>query len=190
MFHYKAIERLPIFGLSCAIPIYALSKVVKELGVDPYWNNPYYLAWRAVITMSLEASRVLGLIDPIEFIFDEQSDKIQVIKAWDDFYASCPILYKKRIKGSPSFRDDEDILPLQAADLIAWWARRQYVMGPLQMKDLFPVEWTGGKEPNLLATHLPEEAIRTQFLKDIEAAKDQSKRISAHASLLRGVPWR
>lgn len=190
MFHYKLIDRLPIFGLSCAIPIHDLTKVISELGIDTYWNNPYYLAWRAVITMALEGAGLLGLIDPIEFIFDEQSDKVRVINSWDNFYNSCPISYRRKIQGTPSFKDDKNIMPLQAADLIAWWARRQYIIDKTRMKDLYPIEWTGGKAPHLLATHMPEEAIRTQFLKDIEIARQPKPTASSHTSLLRGEPWK
>jgi hypothetical protein len=191
MFHYRAIDRLPLFGLVCAVPIGDLNKVVKELDLNSDWANPYYLAWRGVITQSIMAADALGFSDPIEFIFDEQSDKIQVIKAWDYLYENAPAWYRRRIKGSPSFKDDTEVLPLQAADLIAWWARRQYISDKTRMKDLFPIEWTNGKDPDLLATELPEERIRVQFLRDIAMAKEHlaPPRLSSHAALLRGEPW-
>jgi hypothetical protein len=40
-----------------------------------------------------------------------------------------------------------------------------------------------------LFAEIPEEGIRTQFLKDIGTAKSQSPRMSSHASLIRGVTW-
>ena len=189
MFHYRVIQRLPLFGLTCAVPIAALNKVVKELDLNYDWANPYYLAWRGLITLSIMAADALGSTNSIEFIFDEQTDKIQVIKAWDYFYGTAPISFRRRIKGNPSFKDDAEVPPLQAADLIAWWARRQYIADKSRMKDLFPVEWTDGKDPDLLATELPEEAIRTQFVKDITMARQVMPRLSSHASLLRGEPW-
>jgi hypothetical protein len=68
MFHYRVIEKSPIYGIGCAIPIGPLRKVVDELRVDTAYYNPYLLAWRALVTLALEGAKILGLIDPIEFI--------------------------------------------------------------------------------------------------------------------------
>lgn len=190
MFHYRIADKYPIFGIGCAIPLAPLYKVVAELNIPPMWENPYYFAWRVVVTLSLEGAKLLGLIDPMEFIFDTQSDKVNVIKSWDNYYESVPIITRQKLRGPPSFKNDEDVMPLQAADMIAWWARRQYIKDKLRMRDLFPIEWTGGKEPSLLFAEVPEEGIRTQFLKDIAATQRQRPRMSAHASLIRGVPWK
>lgn len=190
MFHYRVIDKYPIFGIGCAIPLAPFYKVVADLNVASMWNNPYYFAWRAVVTLSFEGAKLLGLIDPMEFIFDTQSDKVNVIGQWDNYYESVPIITRHKLKGPPSFKNDEDVMPLQAADMIAWWARRQYIKDKSRMRDLFPTEWTEGKEPHLLFAEVPEEGIRTQFIKDIATAQQQRPRISAHTSLIRGIPWK
>ena len=179
MFHYRLIEKAPIYGIGCAIPIGSLRKVVDELQVNPAYSNPYLLAWRAILTLVLEGAKILGLIDPIEFIFDKQSDQVHIIRSWEAFYDTVPMITRGKIRGRPSFRNDKEIVPLQAADMLAWWARKQYLSNKSNMKALFPDQWTRGKEPHLLFAEMSEESIRLQFLKDIETAKNQPPRLRA-----------
>lgn len=186
MFHYHAIERAKIFGLGCAIPIEPLIRVAKELNLDPAWHNPYYLAWRSIVTLTLEASDRLGSHEPIEFVFDDQSDKIQVIQAWDYFYNSAGSRARKRLIGSPSFKIDDHVMPLQAADFLAWWARKQYITDKENMRNLFPTSWAKGKDPDLIFVDMPEESIRKQFTRDIEAAKKHMSRICLRATFKDG----
>jgi hypothetical protein len=98
MFHYRVIEKYPVYGIGCAIPIEPLKKIVKEFTVAPMWANPYYLAWRAVVTLAIEASKRLGLIDPIEFVFDKQSDQVNVVKSWANYYATVPIITRQKLR--------------------------------------------------------------------------------------------
>jgi hypothetical protein len=183
MFHYRVVERHQLVGIGCAIPIAPLAKVVTEMGLDPDWANPYYLAWRAVITLSLEGSRMIGLNEPIEFVFDEQSEKNTVMKGWEYFYGNAPRKIQKRINGSPRFKSDTEVVPLQAADLLAWWSRKQYLVDKKNMKDLFPNSWTNGKEPTLLFAEMPEQSIRMQFAKDVAVAKNHLWQTELRSSL-------
>src|SRR5262249_55827619 len=88
--HYEIIERMGLLGIGCAIPIKSLVKVVDELGIDPKLKNPYYVGWRSVITLALEGLKQLRLSDPIQFVFDEQTEKVNIILAWDQFHANAP----------------------------------------------------------------------------------------------------
>ena len=160
MFQYRAIERANLVAICCAIPIAPLAKVVAEMALHPALANPYYLAWRAIITLSLEGSKMFGSREPIEFVFDNQSEKANVLAAWNYFYSGAPRAVRKRIKGDPTFKNDEDIVGLQAADMLAWWARKQYVADKANMRNLFPKDWTDDKEPTLLFAEIPEEGIR------------------------------
>jgi hypothetical protein len=171
MFHYRAIERANLIGIGCAIPIAPLQKVVNDMGLDAGWANPYLLAWRTVIAASFMGADELGFNEPIQFIFDQQADKVSVMKGWDYFYASASDGMKERIRGCPSFMDDEDVVPLQAADMIAWWARKQYISDKNNMRNLFPSNWTNGKDHPIMFVEMPEKSIRQQFEKDVAAAK-------------------
>jgi hypothetical protein len=189
MFHYCAIERAQLYGIGCAVPMNPLRKVVDELGLESALANPYYLAWRAVITLVLEAAKILNFIDPIEFIFDEQSEQINIVKSWQYLYNTAPMLTRARILGMPKFKKDDDVAALQAADMVARWARKQYLTDKSNMRFLFPEYFTKGKAPHLLFAELPEGKIREQLLKDVNLAKEQRSRMSSHVSIIRGESW-
>ncbi len=65
--------------------------------------------------------------EPIDFVFDEQGvDAIYALAAYDVFLKFAPDELKPLIGGRPIHRHDSDVLPLQAADLLAWQTRRFY----------------------------------------------------------------
>ena len=67
---------------------------------------------------------IYGLHEPIDFIFDNQvMEKGKIMDAWDWFKNDMKA-DKDLIGSDPSFLDDITFLPLQAADLIAWWIRK------------------------------------------------------------------
>jgi len=63
-----------------------------------------------------------------DFIFDERTEKKKI---FEDFIAQPDSDFKNRFGNNLSFRDDKVVLPLQAADLIAWWLRDQAVSRPI-----------------------------------------------------------
>jgi hypothetical protein len=165
---YQAIARAGLAGIGCAIPIRPLVKVADEIGLPKKWKNPYYLAWRIIITEAIRGANILGSQEPIEFIFDDQNDKVRIIESWDRYYQSMPGDIRERVRGIPGFKKDDDLAPLQAADLIAWWGRKQYLKDKSRMKDLFPGKWTNYKDPTLLFSPLSESVIRDILHHDIE----------------------
>jgi hypothetical protein len=63
---------------------------------------------------------------PVDFIFDEQGAIGVESVLWYQFIKSIqtPII-QSYLGGTPVFKDDKKILPLQAADLLAWHLRRR-----------------------------------------------------------------
>ena len=96
--------------------------------INRLFRNPFFFCtFNLMHDLMRMGDTVLGINDPIDFIFDEQSrGKKQIFMAWDNFKANAQIS-KKLIGGSPIFRDDKQVLPLQAADFLAWTARRKVV---------------------------------------------------------------
>lgn len=75
----------------------------------------------------------------IDFMFDEQSGvSADLAVFFDDMKRSLPRRAQRVINGSPTFRDDKAVLPLQAADMLAWHVRREHENGEglLPMADL------------------------------------------------------
>jgi hypothetical protein len=70
---------------------------------------------------------LLKLDDAIDFIFDDQIDKKdRLIAAWDSFKKMGHPTFKHLMGDTPAFRDDKNVLPLQAADLHAWLVRKRW----------------------------------------------------------------
>jgi hypothetical protein len=77
---------------------------------------------------------------PVEFIFDEQRGVSDDIELFIDYMMRNVLRDARRlIKGRPSFKNDRQFLPLQAADMLAWHLRREHEMfgrtGGLPMAD-------------------------------------------------------
>lgn len=96
------------------------------------FDNPYFFASTHLAMQLARRLPDMGVEpQPIEFIFDEQvREKAGVIQGWDfarDFSASHPEYETTFSRGLifhvPAFRDDKDVLPLQAADMHATYIR-------------------------------------------------------------------
>jgi Protein of unknown function (DUF3800) len=92
---------------------------------DRRQQNPYFFCLTNLIT------HVLSLPDfkdeEIQFICDEQAEKKMVRAAWKNFLDTAPPDKKSRIVGEPIFGTEQRYLPIQAADMYAWWSRRRYL---------------------------------------------------------------
>ncbi len=67
-------------------------------------------------------------IGPVDFIFDEQRrDFKNAMLGWERFRDLAPPEMRHLIGGSPIYRDDKRVMPLQAADLLAWQTRRYHM---------------------------------------------------------------
>lgn len=96
---------------------------------------------------------------PIEFIFDEQDGvDADLAMLFHEMIKSLPRSARRLISGVPSFQNDKEVLPLQAADMLAWHLRREHDEGitepnALPMADLL-------RNPNAhLMSHIDDSHI-------------------------------
>lgn len=67
-----------------------------------------------------------GIKLPVEYVFDEQGSIGEDAAIWHRHIKSWqPPEIKALIGGTPKFENDEWVLPLQAADMLAWHVRRR-----------------------------------------------------------------
>jgi hypothetical protein len=89
--------------------------------------RPYHLAFVGLMAMVRDFQVKMGLTEKIDFIFDEEStEKTFLLREWPRIIEGTPEPTKHLVGRTPIFRDDEDVLPLQAADMIAWWGRNAW----------------------------------------------------------------
>jgi hypothetical protein len=111
-----------------------MRKAIREFDWPPWvdpaaLNNPYFLAFKAIVNVLAREQHHIGEQDPISFIFDNESEKAIVLNAWETMKESFSPDIRRNIGDTPIFRDDKSTLPLQAADLYAYWVREWEVRG-------------------------------------------------------------
>lgn len=90
-------------------------------------DNPYWLMYHSIITLTFEWEIENGLDEKVDFVFDEQmhqSDEVQAHFA--AFYELAPPRVKELFGERPVHRNDIKVKPLQAADMLAWHIHRRY----------------------------------------------------------------
>ena len=86
-YFYRVIEKFDVLAaISCVIRTDHLRKIVEEFPWPDIPNihklrNPYYLGFRAIIENVARFQVRFGLMTPVDFIFDDQSEKGALIDA-------------------------------------------------------------------------------------------------------------
>lgn len=135
---WRVIERNVAFAFSVAVNEWdvrrALARTVLVRPAVPVdWgtrSNTYFIAFQSLMDAlhSFDWNQVTGGHYPagvVDFIFDEQAEKKAILSAWSE-YLDHPQRqpYRARYGATPRFEADDQFLPLQAADLWAWWVRK------------------------------------------------------------------
>lgn len=143
---YRVLERHVSAGVIVAINKPLLSKVVESYGLPDTLKNPYHMASKAVINLAAQEHEGLGFHrdDSVDFIFDRQSESDQLLEAWrggQGYRNSVPTDVREVTGNDPIFRDSKIFLPLQAADLCAWWYRKRWENYGTILMDGLPFPW-------------------------------------------------
>ena len=108
------------------VPDDAYDSVIKGR-VARGMDNPYFLSFYGIMIGLPQYQEQHSLDEPVDFIFDEQMEKSTLVQnGYDSFVKFAPDSVKRLLGGRPIHRDDKQLLPLQAADLVAWITRRYY----------------------------------------------------------------
>jgi Protein of unknown function (DUF3800) len=134
---YRIIGDHDLTAISCAIDERDLRNAVSRIwSLNRFINvgvfmDTFFFVFRALVDHIHEHRNLLPMLreEKIDLIFDNQSQKNKIIGAWDLFVSSRHPSIQSRFGATPRFEDDNDFLPLQAADLWAWWVREWYERG-------------------------------------------------------------
>jgi hypothetical protein len=119
----KVIQRCAKRAVSIRVRQKHYDEVIKG-NVPPMWDNPYYFLFMGYIAVATSIEKFFYNDEPTEFVFDNQE---QFEKTSDRLYRG--MINYERFAGraaNVAYRNDKKILPLQAADLLAWQIRRAY----------------------------------------------------------------
>lgn len=138
---------------------------VPGLNVNsPDMRNIWTVTFRTLMDglyFGRKATRLAGL-GPIQFTFDERSEKARIMAEWDGYLQGLPEA-SQFFGGAPKFMSDKDALPLQAADLWAWWARTMKETGATERPKF-------AKAPPWIDIEYGEEALLLLLADSIRAA--------------------
>jgi hypothetical protein len=146
---YRVIEKHAVAAVSCLIKTKELVEVVREFPWPFKFDkegtkaleNPYYFAFRAIMQKLIEQQGKLGITEPIDFVFDEDTEKNRCLSAWDRLRYDASADIRRLLGDTPDYKNDATTLPLQAADLYAYWVRDWELQGIENAIATMPFPW-------------------------------------------------
>lgn len=150
-----------------------------------YHDRPYYFAFHGIMSVLARYLHQKNIDEKIDFVFDDEGgEPTAMIQAgYDDYVVRAPEQFKKYLGSKPRFENDKVILPLQAADMLAWHARRIFADG--RGIDVY--------QPTVIANELMTGAERIQSVwreKEVKEASDfiLGQRYNVGFNIFGGVP--
>jgi len=121
---HAVIMRHAMVGFGCVVYLDAFKELIQR---DVRYSNAIYqIAFLGLVANTLRYHRQMELTDKMDFVFDEQMHEFpKAIQAFCDLWTKEPYL-RKCMAGTPRSAVDDKVLPLQAADYLAWQIRRQF----------------------------------------------------------------
>ena len=99
--------------------------------------SPYFPLVFVMVCGVARLSHSLGANLPCDFVFDKQDNVSKHVNVFFDYViGQQPPEWSRYISSFPVFRDDKDVVALQAADLLAWHTRRD-------LEGNYPPEYEG-----------------------------------------------
>lgn len=121
---YEAIEDHVLTAVFCVVPFEAFFNALQVFPMK-IGMTPYKYALLELMGRIRDRQAVDGVMERIDFVFDEErTQQDEILAAWPDVVGSARSLANPvPASRTPLFEDDEETLPLQAADLEAFMRR-------------------------------------------------------------------
>jgi hypothetical protein len=172
---YRVIEQHVDAQVGVAINCEELAKWVPEMDVQQRLVNPYLLGHKAIINVTAQLQRQAGLTDKIDFIFDKRSEASKIQRGFDYYLTTLTPEFEEVTGNPPIFRDDKEFLPLQAADLLAWWMRRQWLTEGTIANRWVRYPWPYKRDFPSIVLDLSGDELRRE-LEEIQAHRQERRR--------------
>lgn len=175
---YWIIEKYDLLPISCRINLRDFERALQRVktmflthfnktvhfGVQ---KNPYVFTFSMLLDnfhyRRNEFADAIPLTEKVDFIFDNQSDKTLILGAWDSYLAVQQDEIQPYYGATPQFEDDQEFLPLQAADFWAWWVREWYEEDefhpPAKLARLDFGKWKGTPRRMLVQTFFEDDIV-------------------------------
>lgn len=120
----EVIREFKPWALHARVSVEAFNRILKPHAPPPF-RTPYFSLCYSIIFGVARLHQKMASQERIEFIFDDHPGLAAKVTPIFDFVMNDAPDVDSIVAGKPSFKDDKDVLPLQAADMLAWAARRQ-----------------------------------------------------------------
>ncbi|UVK37693.1 hypothetical protein LHFGNBLO_004771 [Mesorhizobium sp. AR10] len=169
---YSIIDEFVGYSASVVVHLEPLKRIAAASGFPKQAANPYYHALSSLVSNVAREQGRQGIVgENVDWVFDERvMEQGKLLSVWEAVVHDSPDDVKPMIGATPVFRKDHEVLPLQAADLEAWWLRRRWAE---KLKGIPRLEypWMPAQIPEM-ASVLDEAALVTIFDKMKTAATD------------------
>jgi hypothetical protein len=180
---YHTIENHVIMSISIKIDLGDFARAKQRIWSDNahiVWgpeHEPYWFAC-SMLLLQFHRSRYeqqlladwLPLDKKVDFYFDNRSGSGTLLDSWEESVAEEPEEFRELYGARPRFEDDEEFLPLQAADFWAWWVREGYETDQLEkyIKGDFGT-WTETRHVHNVLLTMSEDAIVETLIRKIKS---------------------
>lgn len=118
------IRKYKLIGFDVSISKNKFDKIYKPNAPYPL-QKPYFMCFQGMIVTVARYIKAKWIDVPVDFILDENDGSSKdVIFYYDVIKENFPE-FKYILSRTPIFKDDEVVVPLQAADMLAWNVRKK-----------------------------------------------------------------
>ena len=174
-YFYRLVEEPKIIAaISCVVHTEELTSAFNKIRWPHYisnleaFYNPYYFAFKAIIDVLAQHQHKLKITEPVDFIFDEEGEKVNTIKYYDLIKRSSAPQFRGIMGDTPIYRDDEKTMPLQAADLYAWWILKWEREGIKDWESDLPFPWGAKRDITRLCMRFRERDFIKEWAKGLK----------------------
>ncbi len=190
-YFYRTIEEFTIkASIACVINTKELVEVERSviypsnISNPNSADNPYYWGFKYITGLLAERQNLIGLNEPIDFVFDDESEKVKIPHAWDLMKIAAQPETARFMGDTPIFRDDKKVMPLQAADLYAWWAFKWQREGVRDWATLLPFPWGAKKNIPRIAAYFGRRSFLFDISKTLEVRARNDSELEYAKSLM------
>ena len=150
--------------VAVALELKPLREIVEELDLPNTFLNPYVTIYRMILDVTAQYQHELGITAPVDFIFDAHSQAKQVRMGFDIMKDHHDDELSARLGRMPRFDDDEEFLPLQAADMLAWHIRKHWIAHGTITNSAVKLSWPEKNPVPGFKVNVDRKTIKDNFL--------------------------
>lgn len=113
-------------AISCRVEWAVFKKFRAANRIEPELDDPYFFLFFAIIAQMISLGSKETKFDKVNFVFDNQNAIGNHVQMWYAVFLQRATERVAQHLGSewPDFGDEKLVMPLQAADMFAWYQRR------------------------------------------------------------------